>query len=821
MKNSKINYLIFTLAAVFSLIGGTALACGPFFTNYIYSLEDINRYVPLQEGFLNGSYGVIPEGFGIEYAYPVYQDLIGKKITPETMNELEVIYKNGYYNQYMDSSTTAPVDEWYAARKLVTGEPGTLIKTDFCQNWQCYENCHGDTFILAAETLKNRMSVFTKDQLKTWVAGQDRVFSYCGNSDSGSSGKINIANMAASMNDAAKNNIGGIQGFFAKIFSSIRHFFSQIFTFLRDVLHLNGKTVEQNQNNTPANGNITTTDYNTQLLKYDQEYQSAAIAFYQGDYDSASKQFKAITDNPNQPWRAYAALALGRTYIRKGNENIYNNSQNGVIQYTDENFKLAKDQFQSILNNAEFAVAQDGARALLDYINYRIDPAQRLKDATAVLASSKDPKEIARNLDDLSSLLSYSTLRFLGSDTADSQKNIALIKECGGDFLQWYYVWESSDNNFDFAFSKYKETKTLPWLLACLKLVSPTNNEAKSIIDDSSKISDKSPAYMTVQYYRLKLLAQMSDAKDAAKQEIANIIINLSSNGSSSYIAYNDFSDLMMNTATDLDTAARYSQRYVVGSLTDADSTVSKHDNEIGKTMLDKKFKSLMNQYVPLDKWNSIASGNPLPTAEIKKYVQIVTFTRAVLLERWDIAKNMANLLAKDNSLATDLKPFLNAQTADEQKFTAAIFILRNPQVRKDLTDSLDDYIENGGSFSAMDDYRRNWWGLIYNQADMPLSLQNVISDQDRQIAARENNQMESIIAPNYLCEIVINYGTAHPDNALVPEALARSVDATRYAGEKDSNTGNFSKQAFTLLHNNYSGSSWAKQTPYWYGEND
>jgi len=826
MKNAEIDNLKFcAIAAVFFLSAGkSALACGPFFTDYLYSPEDINRYRPLQDGFLDGNYGVISDGLGLEYAYPVYQDLIGKKVTQEIRNELEVIYGNGYYNVYLSGDTkTSPLEEWYKARESVTQEKSPVIKTDLCENWQCYENCHGDAFIVAAKTLKERMNVFTKDELRIWLAGQDRVFSFCGQpagSESGANNKINTANLMALVSDAVKSNIAGSQNSFSGFFSSIRQIFTRIFRFFRDTLKKQETVAPglQGQENAQDGEKTATTGDNAELLRYDQGYQDAAAAFYRGDYDLAAKQFQAIVDNPSQPWRAYAALALGRIDIRKGNEEIFSQG-NESNQASNENFKSAKEQFQAILNDSGFVVVQEGARSLLDYINFRIDPRQRFKDAANVLATGSDQKEIARSLDDLSSLWYYVLFPYQKGDFKESQENSALVKESGGDFLQWYYVWtdpENSENNFDFAFNKYQETKTLPWLLACLKLVSPTSDSAKTIIDNASRVPIGSPAYLTTQYYRLKLLAQISGTKDETRREIAAIIAATSSSGPSSYIADNYFNDLMMNTTVDLDVAARYAPRYVVASL--IDSSISKNDNEIGKVTLDEKFKSLMNRSVLLEKWASIASGDSLSTAEIKEYAEMVAFTRAVLLERWDVATNMAKLLSKDNALTADLSPFLSARTAEDQKFTAVFFMLRNPQIRKDLTSALDDYVEDGIPWSQMDDYRRNWW-LPNN--DQGVVLQNIVFGQDRQTAIQENDRMNAIVAPNYFCETAINYGSTHPNDPLVPEALARAVGATRYAAYKDGSTGDFSKRAYMLLHANYPRNVWTQQTPYWYGENN
>ena len=70
--------------------------------------------------------------------------------------------------------------------------------------------------------------------------------------------------------------------------------------------------------------------------------------------------------------------------------------------------------------------------------------------------------------------------------------------------------------------------------------------------------------------------------------------------------------------------------------------------------------------------------------------------------------------------------------------------------------------------------------------------------------------------APDYLPREVIDWAKTHPSDPRVAEALALAVKSTRF-GCTDQKTGQFSKQAFDLLHSRYPKSSWAQQTKYWF----
>jgi hypothetical protein len=67
-----------------------------------------------------------------------------------------------------------------------------------------------------------------------------------------------------------------------------------------------------------------------------------------------------------------------------------------------------------------------------------------------------------------------------------------------------------------------------------------------------------------------------------------------------------------------------------------------------------------------------------------------------------------------------------------------------------------------------------------------------------------------------YLLHETLAWARKHPDDARLPEALHRAVQASRYRCT-DADTGRYSKQAFLLLHQQYPKSKWTARTKYWY----
>ncbi len=70
--------------------------------------------------------------------------------------------------------------------------------------------------------------------------------------------------------------------------------------------------------------------------------------------------------------------------------------------------------------------------------------------------------------------------------------------------------------------------------------------------------------------------------------------------------------------------------------------------------------------------------------------------------------------------------------------------------------------------------------------------------------------------APNFLAREAVAWARAHPADPRNPEALHLAVRSTRY-GCTNAETTRLSKEAFTLLHQRYAASAWAKKTPYYF----
>lgn len=791
---------LFFLFIVFLVITPSVLACGPFFKNYIYMPEDLDGYYPYQnhENLFNSNTGMIMSKWGPEYLYPIYMDLIGKKLSPEIETAMKPYLSD--YNYYGTVAQDAD-ESWTSARStVIDGILKVNPNAEFLDSYSYIVNCTPNAFLTAKQALEERSKIYSKDQLTQWIKRQDDVFANC--SKGYETDKI--------------TTVPTIGDYFSEYTEIVRGWFK------KDVQTLPNKDIPPEQ-----------------LLAYDQEYQKAAIEFYKGNFSDAEKLFTAISENPDQPWRGYSALVIARIYIRKGEFTpfVSSSDSDSAKQIADSEkirdywFRKAMRQLTYILDSKSLSSIHEGASDLVNFINFRINPHKRLLTADSALMNPSSPENVISNIEDLSQFWVQKVLKKEKDETekAEYSRLVEWILKDGGDFTQWLYVWQSGEaKNFAFAVDKYNKQKTLPWLLVSGKLLNADSKYKDQILADLAKIPQESVGYFTANYYRVKYL--ISTGKTNESIEIIDSILN-SETIAGLPIVKNYFSQLRMQLADSLSSTYKYALRELIdsnfGSYYSDYMDVDKPVESI--TMLDKKIVNMINQELPLNKWVEIVSDTSLFTPQIRKQIGLTAFVRAVLLENWNSAKKIAEILSSgDDSLRRDFQSFLATANAEEMKFASTLFLLQYSGIGTYLDYRFEDTL--GGDFDIrnLDDYRRNWWcskqGTESNnwpwmdiKSENKLSTNKLISSGDIAQADTENKLINSFVAPNYLASEVMRYASKNQSDPRVPKALHDVVTATKISYCSDKETTNYSKEAFQLLNNLYPGSYWANQTPYWY----
>ncbi|HNS33086.1 MAG TPA: hypothetical protein PKN36_08965 [bacterium] len=554
------------------------------------------------------------------------------------------------------------------------------------------------------------------------------------------------------------------------------------------------------------------------LLKYDRQYQRAAACFYGRRYGEAEERFRKIAENPEHPWKAYSALAVGRTLIRRANfeHDIefkkYKDSKEGrknALKVRDVWLKRADGQFENVLKNITFKSVHPSAERLREYIMFRLEPRRRMLEAERVLLSVKHPSELGWDLRDFSIL--YGRMRLEDRD---------FILEEGGDFSQWLLAFQDEKGKLaDFAARRYLEKKSIPWLIASLKIMPADSPYREEILKSVPEIPESSPAYLSVKYYSFYYLLKSGYDRKKLAGELDSFLQEIDVKKDPA--AWDCFIGLRMRASITIEDALKHSLRKVVAVSYDISQGFPGN-----AVLLDKDVELFFNRYLPLEKWMEIVLRDDLFTPAIMKQVRFTAFMRAILLDDFSAAEKAALKLSENDSrVREDFRPFLDSRSLEQKSFEAAFFILHYPRLNVLLDSASDEIIVEKLSLSSRDVYRRNWWGtdMAWEAAREENELSRVeymlgfLPEGTAARAVEENKLMSAIAAPNYLAQAVIKYADANLKDTRVPEALHLAVQATRYAGFKDENTGGYSKMAFQLLHTKYPDSEWTKKTPYWY----
>ncbi len=550
------------------------------------------------------------------------------------------------------------------------------------------------------------------------------------------------------------------------------------------------------------------------LLRYDRQYQRAAASFYERRYPQAEGLFREIAGNPEHPWKSYAALAVGRTLIRRANAEFdAEMKRSGDRQEGANNARIARDEWlkkaggelEKVLGDTTFMSVYPSAGRLREYIMFRLEPGRRMLEAEKVLISAKHPSELGWNLRDFSML--YASMRKEDRDF--------ILRE-GGDFAQWLLSFQDEQGKLaDFAAVRYLKTKSLPWLVASLRIMPSDSPYREEILKSASEIPESSPAYLSARYYYFSYLIKSDFDRNRLAGELDSFIKTI--DRAKDPVSWNCFTGLLMRVSLTMEDVLKHSLRKVAAVSYDYG-----HEFPGDAVLLDKNVRLFFNRHMPLDMWMEIVLRDDLFTPAIMKQMRFTAFLRAVLLRDFGAAEKAALKLSENDSRAReDFRPFLESRSLERKKFEAVYFILRYPRLNVMLDSASEEIIVENIPVDRRDVYRRNWWGTDTEREENELSeIEFMLDFQPEGAAERagvENKLMSSIVAPNYLAESVIKYAGANPKDERVPEALHLAVQATRYAGSRDEKTGDYSRRAFEILHRRYPSSKWTGKTPYWY----
>jgi hypothetical protein len=561
-------------------------------------------------------------------------------------------------------------------------------------------------------------------------------------------------------------------------------------------------------------------------LKADRAYQIAAAYFYRLDYTRAGQLFAEIGHDASSPWQKTARYLVARCAVHAA-----------IEQKTPKLIADAQQAIDAVATDPELVDYRADAPKLASLLAFATRPQERVRELERSLLAPDLPPTLPVELRD------FLLLERTGTRTTDLGAWIYDIDVLTTSGREQDLTAAKAD-----ALGRWRERRSLPWLVAALMHLSPGDDDVAAAIAASRAIEPGSPTYYTLAWHRLRLLIGENKQEDA-RAELDQILDGRPlPEGVENLMRYH-----AMKLARDLDEFLRFALRrgefvmYLPDPRTKLDATApplkstTRFPYDFGAMLkwrtelfqpnpryFDEDAASVMSAFMPLPLMARVAQSDRLPP-HIQRDVALAVWTRAVLLEDAEIATSVAPIVARHfPQYGGGWTAYQSAATPQQKKIEAALLLLRLP--------GASPWPDSGLGYPYTRDriglVATRWWehadsdnqAAVDAQDDVPLcsdcalplqlAAPGFIMRQDRDRARNEVSRLRQLPgAPAYLGAIILGWANAQPRDPRVPEALHLVVRATRY-GQTHTET---SKAAYLLLHNRYRRNPWTSKTPLWF----
>lgn len=706
-----------------------------------------------EQAFYKGRLGILQAEYERRYLVLAYRILSGLPLNASQIHSVSDFF------HYRSKDVNAALEAWQNARTLVRGTAQIAIQPYREIGYIFYPNCTADAFLTAKATLETLVRDFgpSDPQVSNWLDAQDRVFANCGH--------------GTAMPDPP--------------------------------------TAEMSP-----------------LFRAHREYQIAAAYFYSALYGQAATAFLKISKDSASPWHTLAPYLVARSYVR--------------VRKLAE----ADNQISAILADPAESSMRSAALGLRDYIRGQSDPAAQMLSLSKRLMDSNS-NQLGHDLSDFTFIydhienpyteepLSPDRYRTRLSLSSDTLKNLARQDALIG------WVNDFGDRSPDASrrvLDQWRHNKSLPSLLLALNHASGKDPSANELLAAASQIKPASPAFDTVVFESARIETEAGMTDRAAARLDAVLRSSLAPHLDTS--TDNAFRAERMKVARTFPEFLAYAPRTVAFQTIDEDPiTPLKPPPAKPQTLtsFDSDATAVFNRSLPQSLWLRAAL---YPALALPLRIELLQagLVRSILLatDGTPFARELTQLKP---AYSDSLSSYLHAAN-DAQEFDAAFWILHHPELQPWIRAGVQRQTHDG----RIDDFRDNWWctskaedqqGFQFDyfqqqQRFSPLLARLYPTGHQAAVpgflnsAERSENESEqqklkvASSAPTFLSRSVLKWVTAHPDDPRNAEALALAVKTSRY-GCGDVHSSRFVRQAFSLLHDRYGNTRWAKQTPYWY----
>ncbi len=544
-------------------------------------------------------------------------------------------------------------------------------------------------------------------------------------------------------------------------------------------------------------------------LRQDRAYQIAAANFYAQNYDAAAKEFQAIAADAASPWNHVAGYLAVRSVIRHATlGKTVNKSM----------LEQASEMLKKIIVDPKLSDLSSDMKELQSYIAVRLTPEQHLQELAKEKISKTNIAEFTKTIDVL-----------LGGDDGGQEVKYASLPASlkQPELIDWIMCFQANDDEAKHhAVDKWKQTKSLPWLVAAIASIDEKDPNANAILAEAAK-HENSPAKWTLLYHANRIgMAQGKGAK--VRADLDKLLANPPADIPLGTL--NKFKTQRLVLAQNLGDIAKFGVQTPLSNCSNGGTEQVPDDmDEIVKSGKIKKEDPLFTtatgnmliSKLPMSALKQLSSNTSIP-APLRNNLAWTSWVRAVLLGDDNTAKDLAPIVKALNKAKTKyVDAYLAAATPEDKKFSAVNLMLHFSSAQPTASSGSEPE-------DAFGDASGWWWGAPpINEASNSDSEDSSADDtniepafltaaQKAELKAQLGKLSKVEAAPNYFAKVVLPFAKAHPTDARVPEALHFLVSATHY-GSTDDATKAFSKQAFSILHTKYKTDPWTKKTPYFY----
>jgi hypothetical protein len=394
------------------------------------------------------------------------------------------------------------------------------------------------------------------------------------------------------------------------------------------------------------------------------------------------------------------------------------------------------------------------------------------------------------------------------------------------------------------AAANWKASRGIAWLLAAMMAAKPGDAANAELIAAAEKVPTSDPAYVAVTYHRLRLLGPTT----AMRNELMKVRPEIERTETPS--TTNLFAALDGAAAPSLEAWLRTAGRSPAIVSYDGDESADAGANEkpmeqpCGPPLKDKDLSlftppaaDALNTGMPLAVLARAAEAKEL-APNLRFALAQSTWTRAVLLDRPEIARRMTPILVGCRGAWRDvLAAYDGAHGSDARYVAGLLAMMRFASTEPDVRTGE----QRAEGFATYSEYRDNWWdqtvtspSAITNfdagfsaartdndpaagaNAMLMSSSLSFLTQEEHAAALREVTALAKLPgASDYFAAEALSWWRAHPGDPADAELLGLAMRVTRNAPRTDETKEN-QHALFDALHDAFPKSEWARRYTTW-----